>query len=170
MPCVGSLLHGVEISRTGGETQFINMYTVYDELPDGLKRQVEGRRARHDFGNLHRLRDLKPLTEAEQAAMPPAWQPMVRRHPVTGRKSLYISPIYNDAVEGLDDAAARRLIDDLTAFAAQPRFVYRHTWEPDDVVMWDNRCTMHAVTPHDPTERRVMHRTTIVGDQPVIAA
>ena len=169
MPCVGSLLHGVEISRTGGETRFINMYMVYDELPDSLRRQVEGRRARHDFGNLHRLRDLKPLTEAEKAAMPPAWQPMVRRHPVTERKSLYISPIYNDAVEGLDEAAARALIDELTAFAARDRFMYQHRWEPDDVLMWDNRCTMHAVTPHDPTERRVMHRTTIMGDQPVLA-
>lgn len=170
MPCVGSLLHGVEISRTGGETQFINMYTVFDELPDRLRQQVEGRRARHDFENLHRLSDLKPLTEAERASMPPAWQPLVRRHPVTGRKSLYISPIYNDAVEGLDTEAARSLIDDLTAFAAQPRFTYKHRWEPHDVLMWDNRCTVHAVTPHDPTERRVMHRTTISGDQPVLAA
>jgi alpha-ketoglutarate-dependent taurine dioxygenase len=170
MPCVGSLLHGVEISRTGGETQFINMYMVYDELPDPLRKQIEGRRARHDFGNLHRLRDLKPLTEAEKAAMPPAWQPLVRRHPVTGRKSLYISPIYNDAVEGLDDTEAHRLIDDLTEFAAQPHFMYKHTWSPDDVLMWDNRCTVHAVTPHDPAERRVMHRTTIMGDQPVLAA
>ena len=170
MPCIGSLLHGVEISRTGGETQFINMYMVYDELPDSLRRQIEGRRARHDFGNLHKLASLKPLTEEEQAAMPPAWQPLVRRHPVTGRTSLYISPIYNDAVEGLDDSDARRLIADLTEFSAQDRFTYKHRWEPDDVLMWDNRCTVHAVTPHDPTERRVMHRTTIVGDEAVIAA
>ncbi len=170
MPCIGSLLHGVEISRTGGETQFINMYMVYDELPDSLRTQIEGRRARHDFGNMHRLRDLKPLTEAEKAAMPPAWQPLVRRHPVTGRKSLYISPIYNDAVDGLNDDDARRLIDDLTEFAAQSRFMYKHRWSPHDVLMWDNRCTVHAVTPHDPTERRVMHRTTIVGDQAVLAA
>jgi alpha-ketoglutarate-dependent taurine dioxygenase len=170
IPCMGALLHGVEVSRTGGLTQFTNMYRVYDELPDSLKRQVQGRRARHDFGNLHRLRRLKPLTEEEKAAMPPVWQPMVRTHPVTGRTSLYISPIYNDAVEGLSDADARRLIEELTDFASQPRFVYAHRWEPDDVVLWDNRCTMHAVTPHDPTERRVMHRTTIVGDAPVRAA
>jgi alpha-ketoglutarate-dependent taurine dioxygenase len=170
MPCIGSLLHGVEISRTGGITQFINMYMVYDELPDSLRKQVDGRRARHDFSNMHRLRDLKPLTEAEKASMPPAWQPLVRRHPVTERKSLYISPIYNDAVEGMNDADALRLIENLTEFAAQPRFMYRHHWSPHDVLMWDNRCTVHAVTPHDPTERRVMHRTTIVGDQLVVAA
>jgi len=169
MPSVGSLLHGIEISRTGGITQFINMYMVHDELPASLRRQVEGRRARHDFSMLARLVGSPPPTPEEQAAMPPVWHPMVRRHPVTGRKSLYISSIYNDAVEGLDDGAAQRLIEDLSAFAAQPKYMYRHEWEPDDVLMWDNRCTVHAVTPHDPKERRVMHRTTIVGREPVTA-
>jgi taurine dioxygenase len=169
-PSVGSLLHGIEISRTGGLTQFINMYKVYDDLPDSLRRQVEGRRARHDFGMLHRITGAPPPTAKEQAAMPAVWHPMVRRHPVSGRKSLYISSIYNDAVEGLDEKAAHRLIEELSEFAAQPQYMYRHAWEPHDVLMWDNRCTVHAVTPHDPDERRVMHRTTIVGSEPVVAA
>jgi alpha-ketoglutarate-dependent taurine dioxygenase len=169
LPSVGSLLHGIEISRTGGITQFINMYMVYNELPESLRRQVEGRKARHDFSMLSRLVGSPPPTPEEQAAMPPTWHPMVRRHPVSGRKSLYISSIYNDAVEGLDEGAAQRLIEDLSAFAAQPKYMYRHVWEPDDVLMWDNRCTVHAVTPHDPGERRVMHRTTIVGREPVMA-
>jgi alpha-ketoglutarate-dependent taurine dioxygenase len=168
-PSVGSLLHGIEISRTGGITQFINMYKVYDELPEGLRRQVEGRKARHDFSMLSRLVGSPPPTPEEQAAMPPVWHPMVRRHPVSGRKSLYISSIYNDAVEGLDEPAAQRLIEELSEFSAQPKYMYRHEWEPDDVLMWDNRCTVHAVTPHDPTERRVMHRTTIVGREGVVA-
>ena len=170
VPAMGSLLHGIEVSRSGGATCFTNMYAVYDALPDRLKRQVEGRRARHDFGHLQTLQKLKPLTEAERAAMPPVWQPMVRRHPVTGRKSLYISPIYHDAVEGLDTDAANALIEELATFAGRSEFVYEHRWETDDVVLWDNRCTMHRVTPYDPGERRVMHRTTIVGDGPVIAA
>jgi taurine dioxygenase len=89
---------------------------------------------------------------------------------VSGAKSLYISSIYNDAVEGLDAAASQGLIEELSEFAAQPQFMYRHVWEPHDVLMWDNRCTVHAVTPHDPAERRVMHRTTIVGSEPVMAA
>ena len=169
-PSVGSLLHGIEISRTGGLTQFINMYKVYEDLPESLRRQVEGRRARHDFGMLHRITGAPPPTAVEQAAMPAVWHPMVRRHPVSGRKSLYISSIYNDAVEGLDDGAAHRLIEDLSAFSAQPQYMYRHAWEPHDVLMWDNRCTVHAVTPHDPDERRAMHRTTIVGNEPVVAA
>jgi taurine dioxygenase len=170
MPSVGSLLHGIEISRTGGITQFINMYEVYEALPDALRRKIEGRRARHDFSMLHRITGAPPPTPAEQAAMPAVWHPMVRRHPVSGRKSLYISSIYNDAVEGLDDEAARALIEELSEFAAQPQFMYQHVWEPHDVLMWDNRCTVHAVTPHDPDERRVMHRTTIVGNEPVVAA
>jgi alpha-ketoglutarate-dependent taurine dioxygenase len=170
IPCTGALLHGVEVSRSGGETQFTNLYEVYSALPDTLKQQIAGRRARHNFGNMHTLKPLKPLTEAEKAAMPPVWQPMVRRHPVTGRPSLYISPIYNDEVEGMEPEAGQRLIAELTAFAADPRFVYEHRWETDDVLMWDNRCTMHQVTPFDPRERRVMHRTTIVGTDPVAAA
>ena len=103
VPSMGSLLHGIEISRTGGITQFINMYMVYDELPESLKRQVEGRKARHDFGMLSRLVGSPPPTAEEKAAMPPVWHPMVRKHPVTGRKCLYISSIYNDAVEGLEE-------------------------------------------------------------------
>jgi alpha-ketoglutarate-dependent taurine dioxygenase len=170
MPSVGSLLHGIEISRTGGITQFINMYMVYDDLPESLRRQVEGRRARHDFGMLHRITGAPPPSAEEQTAMPPVWHPLVRRHPVSGKKSLYISSIYNDAIEGLDEHSASRLIEELTAFSAQPKYMYRHVWEPHDVLMWDNRCTVHAVTPHDPDERRVMHRTTIVGNEPVIAA
>jgi alpha-ketoglutarate-dependent taurine dioxygenase len=169
VPSVGSLLHGIEISRTGGITQFINLYMVYDDLPEGLRRQVEGRKARHDFSMLHRITGAPPPTAEEQARMPAVWHPMVRRHPVSGRKSLYISSIYNDAVEGLDDEAARRLIEELSEFAAQPKYMYRHVWEPHDVLMWDNRCTVHAVTPHDPGERRVMHRTTIMGSEPVMA-
>jgi alpha-ketoglutarate-dependent taurine dioxygenase len=170
IPCTGALLHGVEVSRTGGETQFTNMYLVYQALPDSLQRKVEGRKAQHDFGHMHTLATLKPLTEEEKVAMPPIWQPLVRKHPVTGRKSLYISPIYNDAVEGMARDDARQLIADLTEIAADPRFVYTHRWETDDVLMWDNRCTMHQVTPFDPRERRVMHRTTIVGTEPVMAA
>jgi alpha-ketoglutarate-dependent taurine dioxygenase len=80
-----------------------------------------------------------------------------------------VNPIYNNAVEGLDDNAAR-LIVDLTELAAQPRLIYKPHWEPRDVLMRDNRCTIHAVTPHDPAGRRIMHHTTILGDQPALAA
>ncbi|MGS0744033.1 TauD/TfdA dioxygenase family protein [Glaciimonas sp. GG7] len=170
IPCTGSLLHGIEVSRTGGETQFTNMYAVYEALPEALKRECEGRKVLHDFEFLQKQNSLRPLTAEERAAMPPVWQPLVRRHPGSGRKSLYISPIYNEQVEGMPPGAGRSLIAELTAFAGQPQFVYSHRWETDDVVLWDNRCTMHQVTKFDADERRVMHRTTIVGDAPVVAA
>ena len=169
-PCVGSLLHGIEVSRTGGETQFTDMYRVFEALPERLKKLVEGRKCRHDFAQLHKLQPLRPMTAEEKAAVPPVWHPLVRKHPVTGRTSLYISPIYNDAVEGLSPAESKALIDELFDFCGRPEFVYSHRWETDDVVMWDNRCTLHQVTAYDPAERRVMHRTTIVGTEPVVAA
>ena len=115
------------------------------------------------------LAPIKPLSASEREAMPPVWQPMVRRHPVTGRKSLFISPIYNNAVEGMADNDAIALIAELAEFAGSDAFVYRHTWSADDIVMWDNRCTMHQVTPYDLGVRRVMHRATVMGDGPVIA-
>ena len=170
IPCVGALLHGVEISRSGGETQFTNMVRVFEALPAALRQRIQGRKARHNFENMHTLKPLKPMTDAERAAVPPVWHPLVRKHPVSGRTSLYISPIYNDAVEGLSPADSRALIAELADFAARPEFVYSHSWETDDVVMWDNRCTMHQVTAFDPAERRVMHRTTLVGTDAIIAA
>ena len=169
-PAIGSLLHGIEVSRTGGITCFTNMYAVYEALPDSIKSKIEGRRAKHDFGMLSRKLGAREQTEAERKSMPPVWQPMVRKHPVTGRSSLFISPIYNEAIEGMDDREAQYILRELTEFAGEPRFVYEHTWQTDDILMWDNRCTMHYVTPHDPMERRVMHRTTIAGDAPVVAA
>ena len=169
-PSMGSILHGIEITDDGGETCFSNMYRVYEALPDRLRQKVDGRKMCHDFEHLTKLAPIKPLTDAEWASMPPVWQPLSRRHPVTGRVSLYISPIYNGAVEGMATPESLELIAELTEFAERPEFVYIHKWTPHDIVMWDNRCTMHRVTPYDLGTRRVMHRTTVVGDGPVIAA
>lgn len=169
-PAMGSILHGVEVVDEGGETCFTNMEAVYEALPAGLKKQVEGRRCLHDFAYLSVISGGPKPTDEEMAKMPPIWQPMVRVHPVTGRKSLYISPIYNEKIEGMSDQEARRLLDALYEICSEPRFVYEHKWTKDDVVMWDNRATMHRILPYDPTKRRIMHRTTIVGDGPVMAA
>jgi len=170
VPSMGSILHGIEVTKEGGETCFSNMYMVYDALNLATKRRITGCRARHDFGHLTKLAPVKPLTESERQAMPPVWQPMVRKHPWTGRPSLFISPIYNDAIEGMNDDEAAELLTELTEFAGRDEFVYRHRWTQGDVVMWDNRCTMHRVTPYDLNLRRVMHRNTVVGDGPVAAA
>lgn len=170
VPSMGSILHGIEVTKEGGETCFSNMYMVYDALDRDTKRRITGCHARHDFGHLTKLAPVKPLTESERQAMPPVWQPMVRKHPWTGRPSLFISPIYNDAIEGMNDDEAAELLTELTEFAGREEFVYRHRWTQGDVVMWDNRCTMHRVTPYDLNLRRVMHRNTVVGDGPVTAA
>ena len=170
VPSLGSILHGIEVTKEGGETCFSNMYMVYDALDPATKRRITGCRARHDFGHLTKLAAVKPLTELERQAMPPVWQPMVRKHPWTGRPSLFISPIYNDAIEGMNDDEAAEFLTELTEFAGREEFVYRHSWTQGDVVMWDNRCTMHRVTPYDLNLRRVMHRNTVVGDGPVMAA
>jgi alpha-ketoglutarate-dependent taurine dioxygenase len=170
VPSIGSILHGIEVTESGGQTCYTNMYRVYEALSDDQRKRIEGRRARHDFAHLTTLAPIKPLSEDERRAMPPVWQPMVRRHPVTGRKSLFISPIYNDAIEGMEDDDAVALVAELTELAGRPEFVYCHEWTADDIVMWDNRCTMHRVTPYDLGQRRVMHRATIAGDGPVLAA
>ena len=97
--------------------------------------------------------------------------PLVQVHPVTRRHSLFLSPHTMVGIEGVPHDAGRALLDALIAHAIQPRYVYRHVWSRDDVIMWDNRCTMHSVEPFDNvTVRRVMHRVTLVGEGPPIAA
>jgi len=170
VPCMGSILHGIEVANEGGQTCFTNMQAVLEALPADLLAKIEGRRCRHDFANLNRIGSKYEPTAEEKAAMPPVWQPMICRHPETGQKSLFISPIYNDAIEGMDAAEAKEVLDRLYEICSEPRFVYEHTWKPHDIVMWDNRCTMHRILPYDPVARRVSHRTTIVGSGPVLAA
>lgn len=171
-PSNGSILHGVEVTGAGqgGETLFCNLYAAYDALPGETKRRIEGLRVVHSHDAVLR-RGQGLAKNAQYEDIPEVEQPLVRRHPVTGRKSLFISPHTMDRVVGLPAEEGRKLLDELTAFATQDRFVHRHVWAKDDVIMWDNRCTMHAVTPYDNAHvRRIMHRTTLAGDGPVLAA
>jgi taurine dioxygenase len=116
----------------------------------------------HSFAYARSLRNMPAMTPEEAAKVPPIAHPLVRRHPVTGRKSLYISMCYMTEVIGLGEAESRVLFRELEAFATQDRFIYKHRWASHDILMWDNRCTMK--------HRRVMHRTSIAGDSMVIAA
>lgn len=170
MPSNGSILHGIEITDEGGETLFCNLQAAYDALPEATKRRIAGARARHSHDTvLSRGQALEHSGKYDE--LKPVWHPLVRRHPVTGRASLFLSPHSTDLVEGLSAEASRVLLDELNAFAAQDRFVYPHKWTKDDVIMWDNRATMHMVTPYDNARlRRIMHRTTLRGDGPVLAA
>lgn len=171
VPSMGSILHGLEVPPEGGDTLFANMYAVYDALSDDMKERIQGLRVLHSHDQvLSHDQKLKQAT-GDYTELPPVSHPLVRRHPVTGRRSLFLSPHTMVRIEGMNEDEGRALLDELTRFATEDRFVYRHRWRQDDVIFWDNRCTMHAVMPYDnANHRRVMHRTTIVGDGPVLAA
>jgi alpha-ketoglutarate-dependent taurine dioxygenase len=167
IPSKGAILHGIEIPPSGGDTLWCNLFAVYEALPDDLRQRIRGRTARNSIAYQRSRKELPPLAPEEAAAVPPVAQKLARTHP-DGRTSLYISPCYIDTISGLDFAESQALLAELVEFAGQERFVYRHIWQPHDVVMWDNRCTMHRVEPFDAAhQRRVMHRTALVGDEPV---
>jgi alpha-ketoglutarate-dependent taurine dioxygenase len=172
IPSMGSILHGIEVPPEGGDTLFADMTAAYEALPNEERERARSLRVIHDHA--HILAQSKGLSESQDKGrfddLPPVSHPLVRRHPITGRRSLMLSPHTMSGIEGMGDADARALLDALIAHATQDRFVYRHQWKRDDVLMWDNRCTMHAVMPYDSvSHRRIMHRTTIVGDSaPVV--
>ena len=177
VPSNGSILHGIEVVKGAGQTLFCNLTDVYEALDDAMKRRIAGLRVVHSHENILGFVDgLKEVAGQKYDHLPPVTHPIVRRHPVTGRLSLFISPHTMEGIEGMMEDAKKRaegraLLDELTLFAILDRFVCRHEWQKDDVIMWDNRCLMHAVMPYDAERaRRIMHRTTIVGDRPVIAA
>lgn len=168
IPNAASLLYAIEAPPEGGDTQYANMFAAHEALPEELRRRVAGRRACYSRARLHHVHYplLPPLTEQQKAERPDVWHPIVRTHPRTGRKALYIGR-WACEVEGLPGAEGLALIAELQAFAAEPRFVYRHRWRPGDALLWDNRSTLHCATEFDEGRyRRHMHRTTLEGDTP----
>lgn len=167
IPSMGSILHGIEVANEGGDTLFANLYAVWDALPAARQCEIENLRVIHSHDAiLARSRELSARDDKGQyVSLNPVEHPLVRRHPVTRRRSLFISPHTMAGIVGFPPDEAAALLDELTEFATREQFVYRHRWQADDVLMWDNRCTMHAVMPYDAASvRRIMHRTTIVGD------
>jgi taurine dioxygenase len=138
-----------------------------------MKKRVEGRRVIHDHDLI--IKQSKELSvkqdKGKYDALPSVVHPLVQNHPLTRRRCLFLSPHTMVSVEGMAEAEGRRLLDDLIAHAIQPKYVYRHVWARDDIIMWDNRCTMHSVEPCDNVNvRRIMHRVTLVGEGRPIAA
>jgi alpha-ketoglutarate-dependent taurine dioxygenase len=172
IPSMGSILHGIEIPSEGGDTLFADMTAAYEALPNEERERARALRVVHDHDHIISLSQglSARRDKGRYEDLPPVSHPLVRRHPITGRRSLMLSPHTMSGVEYMGDAEGRALLDALIAHATEDRFVYRHQWQKDDVLMWDNRCTMHAVLPYDSaSQRRIMHRTTIVGDAaPVI--
>lgn len=171
-PSLGSLLLCREMPEVGGDTMWANMVLAYDSLSDVMKKFLSGLRAVHDYSHAYdtyfaHLKERPPLTPEQRAKTPPVEQPMVRTHPVTGRRALYVNPGFTKAIVGMPKEESQPILEMLFAHSTRPEFVYRHKWRVNDLVFWDNRCTMHyALSDYDFSVRRHMHRTTIAGDVP----
>jgi len=168
-PCSLTILYGVEIPRSGGDTQFTNMYEAYDGLAPALRRRIDGLKVVHTYDSSRKGTRIAKLKSEDAAALPAAVvHPLVRSHPQTGRRALYMNPNRMEEIVGMARGESDALLDELTAHATQPRYQYRHRWRPGDIVIWDNRCTMHkANADYPPGSRRVMHRLMVAGTPPV---
>ena len=152
----------------GGETHFCDMYGGYARLDDDWKARIANLRAVHslDFSR-NRRHGEDPMTQAQRLATPPVDHPVVRTHPETGRKALFLGD-HAESIVGMPYDEGRELIETLNALAVHPDLTYEHRWTPHELIVWDNRCTMHKATSYDAaTQRRVIRRCTIVGEVPV---
>ena len=167
-PCLGSLLYALETPPEGADTLFASMHAAYEALDSDTQQKIRGLKGIHSYATYYgkAFADRTPLTDAQREAVPDISHPLVRTHPETGRPSLYVGQDVVCGIEGMD-AEGDALLAALNAHAIDPRFTYRHVWQPGDLLIWDNRSTMHCATPYDDQKyRRVMHRTTVAGDRP----
>ncbi|HUD87950.1 MAG TPA: TauD/TfdA family dioxygenase [Xanthobacteraceae bacterium] len=162
-PAMASMLYSLEVPSRGGNTLFANAYLAYETLSEPMKQQLEGRKAlnAYDYDNASMLRGTQL-----RDGIPSSWHPIVRTHPATGRKALYVNRLMTVAIEGLAETEGNALLDALFDHQEQPQFIYEHVWRPHDVLLWDNRCTLHARTDFRAAERRLMRRLTILGEKP----
>ncbi|MEQ9151136.1 MAG: TauD/TfdA family dioxygenase [Parvibaculum sp.] len=169
IPAKGSLLSGREVPEGEGETAFCSMRVGWQTLPEDMKHRVENLKAVHSYAYSLSLFDDTGagVTGEELSTVPPVVHPVVRTHPDTGEKSLYVSG-HIERIEGMPVKEGRALAEDLIRWCSRPGFVYEHHWQPFDAVMWDNRCALHRATAIPATQRRIMHRTTIAGEGPVV--
>ena len=169
-PSLGSILRCVEAPPIGGDTLFADMYAAYDGLPQRIKDKVEGRVARHDFAHFRvRLRN-RGASDAEieefEATYPNPEHPVIRTHPETGRKAIYVNNAFTQEIVGMDAAESDELLQILYAQAMYPEYQTRFRWEPNAIAFWDNRsCQHYAASDYWPNRRRV-ERVTIIGDTP----
>ena len=161
LPAYCSMLHARSIPPIGGHTEFADMRAAYDALPDSTKERIAGLVAEHSIMTSRGRLGFKDFDESERAAFAPVPQVLVRRLPDSGRMSLYIAS-HAGAIRGMADDEARQLIDELTAHATQRQFVHAHRWRENDLVIWDNRCTMHRGMEFDDQRyKRDMRRATV---------
>jgi taurine dioxygenase len=168
-PSALTALYGIVVPEVGGDTQYANMYAAYEALPAERRAYLDTLQVVHTMkpvrGGLVRSRSIAPEILASR---PPSVHPLVRTHPETGRKALYVSRNRMDQIVGMDRDESHRLIDDLVDHAIQPEFTYRHKWQQGDIVIWDNRCLMHKANGDYPEgARRFMKRIIVAGEVPV---
>lgn len=162
-----ALLYGVEVTQSGGETGFLSMYHAYDTLPADLKAAIEGKTIKHDASRNsagHLRAGFKEVTDPRDA--PGAVHPVVVRHPVTGRKALYLGRRPFGYVTGMSLEDSEALLDRLWAHATRDEFAWYQKWKVGDLLVWDNRCAMHKRTAFDANERRLLYRTQVRGVRP----
>ncbi len=169
-PPKASMLYAIEIPPAGGNTGFTNMYRAYDELPEALKRRLAGLRVKHDgtYNSGGYLRQGVTATDDPREA-PGTYHPIVCTHPETGRKCLYLGRRRNAYLEGMGLAESEALLDEVWQYATRDELTWYNQWRVGDVVLWDNRCTMHRRDPFDAGSRRIMHRTQMKGEARPVA-
>jgi taurine dioxygenase len=161
-PAKATMLYAIEIPSKGGDTLFSNAYAAYETLPEDIKQRIAGRRALNAYTTDTTLRSAN-YDDARSSY----WHPVVRTHPATGRKALYVNRLMTREIEGLPREESDTILNKLFDHQEQPQFIYDHVWRPGDILMWDNRCTLHARTDFSAGERRLLRRVTILGEQPV---
>jgi len=158
-PPLGSFLLARRVP-VGGDTIFANQYLAYEALSDGMKRMLDGLHAVHNGDNFARAGNYDPAT------FPSSLHPVVRTHPETGRKALFVNPVYTTRFDDMTAAESKPLLDYLCAHSVQPNFTFRHRWTEGDLLMWDNRCLQHFAVADYGSSPRTMHRVTVLGDRP----
>src|SRR5262249_55806523 len=164
IPAKATMLYAIEIPSQGGDTLFANAYTAYETLPEDIKQRIAGRRAFNAYDQDTTLRSAN-----YDNARASCWHPAVRTHPATGRKALYVNRLMTREIEGLPRGESDAILQRLFDHQEQPKLVYEHVWRPGDILMWDNRCTLHARSDFSLGERRLLRRVTILGETPVVA-
>ena len=166
-PSLGSVLRAVDVPGIGGDTLFADMCAAYEGLDDGVKRSIDGAVPLHDFSHSFGLAMSPDKLAEQQAKYPPARHPLVRTHPATGRRCLYVNAIFTSHVEGMPAEESRALLEHRYRQADVPEYQCRFRWQKNSIAFWDNRAVQHyAASDYDP-QRRVMERVTIIGDEPV---
>jgi taurine dioxygenase len=163
-PAMASMLYALEVPRAGGNSLFANGYTAYETLPPEIKRRIDGRKALNAYD--YETAATKRGTRLSQS-VPSYAHPVVRTHPATGRKALYVNRLMTVRIEGLPAQESDNLLAMLFDHQERREFIYEHVWRVGDLVIWDNRCTLHARTDFSPDERRLMRRVTILGEKPL---